>query len=149
MTEDTSQLWLKLFTDFYLQTADLSDGAHRVHVDGLQWTRERLSDGRILKADLRRFGNAANPQAAVDELVACGFWVDEGEAWVIKHHQDRQPTASHFRERWAADAKRKRDERARKRASGSAPGIDQQSASDSASDSDSVSAARTPLGRPT
>jgi hypothetical protein len=78
-----------LSDDFTDDCWSLSDQAHRLHVDGLVWSNRKLLDLRLPKDDLRRF--AKHPEAA-PELVACGWWSDEGDAYVIQHHGVYQRT---------------------------------------------------------
>jgi hypothetical protein len=84
--------WTKLSDDFGEDCWTLSDAAFRLHVEALVWSNFKLLDGRITKDDLRRF--AKNPDAAdtVTELLDCGFWIDDGDAFVIVHHLPHQPT---------------------------------------------------------
>ena len=49
----------------------------------------KLLDCRLPKSDIRRW--AKRPDAA-DELVACGWWRDIGDAYVIVHHAVYQRT---------------------------------------------------------
>lgn len=73
----------KLSDDFADDCWTLSDAAFRLHVEGLCWNGRKLLDCRIPKDDLRRF--ARHPEA-VAELVEVGWWVDAGEAYLIRHH---------------------------------------------------------------
>ena len=75
--------WTKLSDDFSDDCWRLSDEAFRLHVEGLLWSNRKLLDLRIPKADLRMF--AKHPDA-VPELLAVGWWADEGEDYFIRHH---------------------------------------------------------------
>jgi len=81
--------WSKLSDDFSDDCWTLSDKAFRLHVEGLCWSNRKLLDCRIPKDDLRRF--AKHPEA-VDELLAVGWWTDEGDYYVIRHHSQYQRT---------------------------------------------------------
>ncbi len=81
--------WSKLSDDFPDDCWTLSDGAFRLHVEGLCWSNRKLLDCRISKDDLRRF---AKRPGAVAELLAVGWWSDDGHAYVIRHHADYQRT---------------------------------------------------------
>ena len=75
--------WAKLSDDFADDCWQLSDAAFRLHVEGLCWNGRKLLDLRIPKDDVHRF--AKHPEA-VDELVAAGWWTDDGDHYVIRHH---------------------------------------------------------------
>ncbi len=81
--------WSKFSDDFSDDCWTLSDAAFRLHVEGLVWNGRKLLDLRIPKDDLRRF--AKHPEAA-PELVAVGWWTDEGDVYVIRHHGSYQRT---------------------------------------------------------
>jgi hypothetical protein len=74
--------WTKLSDDFTDDTWTLSDAAYRLHSDGLVWSNRKLLDLRIPKDDLRRF---KNPEA-IGELLAGGWWIDQGAYYLIQHH---------------------------------------------------------------
>lgn len=75
--------WTKLSDDYSDDCWELSDAAYRLHTEGLVWSNRKLLDCRLPKDDIRRW--AKRPDA-VDELVACGWWSDDGDAYVIVHH---------------------------------------------------------------
>uniref|UniRef100_UPI000AD04B4E hypothetical protein n=1 Tax=Mycobacterium sp. UM_Kg1 TaxID=1545691 RepID=UPI000AD04B4E len=75
--------WTKLSDDFSDDCWQLSDKAFRLHTEGLIWSNRKLLDLGLDKDDLRRW--AKHPDAA-DELVACGWWTDEGDHYRIVHH---------------------------------------------------------------
>lgn len=75
--------WTKLSDDFGDDCYQLSSDAFRLHVEGLLWSNRKLLDLRLDKAVLARW---ASKPAAVDELVALGWWTDEGDHYVIRHH---------------------------------------------------------------
>ncbi|OBI00571.1 hypothetical protein [Mycobacterium sp. E2733] len=81
--------WTKLSDDFSDDCWELSDAAYRLHSEGLVWSNRKLLDCRLPKSDIRRW--AKRPDAA-DELVACGWWRDIGDAYVIVHHAVYQRT---------------------------------------------------------
>jgi hypothetical protein len=76
--------WTKLSDDFADDCWTLSDAAFRLHVDGLVWSNRKLLDLRIPKTDLRRMSTCT--EAAAAELVACDWWADLGDVYVIRHH---------------------------------------------------------------
>jgi hypothetical protein len=75
--------WTKLSDDFSDDCWTLSDAAFRLHVEGLGWSSRKLLDLRLQKDELRLW--AKRPEAA-GELVACGWWSDEGDHYRIRHH---------------------------------------------------------------
>lgn len=75
--------WTKLSDDFSDDCWELSDAAFRLHVEGLVWSGRKLLDLRLAKEDVVRW--AKRPGAA-DELVAAGWWHNEGEYYFIVHH---------------------------------------------------------------
>jgi hypothetical protein len=75
--------WTKLSDDFSDDCWTLSDAAYRLHTEGLVWSNRKLLGGQLSKEELRRW--AKRPEAA-DELVAAGWWEDEGDHYRIIHH---------------------------------------------------------------
>lgn len=84
--------WTKLSDDFTDDCWELSDGAHRLHIEALVWSNRKLLDCRIGKKDMTR-GWAKHPDREfISELLDCGWWEDDGEAYVIHHHSAYQRT---------------------------------------------------------
>jgi hypothetical protein len=81
--------WTKLSDDYADDCYTLSDAAYRLHNEGLVWQNRKLTDLRLEKDLLPRW--ATRPEAA-DELVAKGFWTDEGDHYLIRHHAMYQRT---------------------------------------------------------
>ena len=81
--------WTKISDDFADDRWTLSDAAFRLHVDGLTWSNRKLLDLRIPKDDLPR---CSKRPEAVAELLAVGWWTDDGDAYVIRHHAIYQRT---------------------------------------------------------
>lgn len=79
--------WTKLSDDFADDCCTLSDAAFRLHVEGLTWSNRKLLDCRIPDAHLRRF--ATHPEA-VAELLATGWWTEDGDAYLVRHHASYQ-----------------------------------------------------------
>lgn len=75
--------WTKLSDDFTDDCWTLPDQAYRLHTEGLVWSNRKLLDLRIPKDEVRRF--AKHPEA-VAELVDGGWWIDEGDHYLIVHH---------------------------------------------------------------
>lgn len=83
--------WTKLSDDFADQCRDLSDAAFRTHVEGLLWTMRRETGGWLDERDIRRFAETFEPDDAVKELVAHGWWSEEDHGYRIVHHMEHQP----------------------------------------------------------
>jgi hypothetical protein len=81
--------WTKLSDDWSDDVWTLSDGAVRLHGDGLVWSNRKLLDLVIPKEDLARFSKRPD---CVQELLDGGWWTDEGIAYRINHHADYQRT---------------------------------------------------------
>ncbi len=79
--------WTKLSDDFADDCWQLSDNAFRLHVEGLTWSNRKLLDLRLSKDDVRRF--AKHPDA-VTELLEAGWWSEDGDEYVIRHHASYQ-----------------------------------------------------------
>jgi hypothetical protein len=82
--------WTKLSDDFGDDCWQLSDAAVRLHVEGLNWTMRKLTDGMLLKDEMGRW--AKRPDATT-ELIDRGYWRDEGDRYVIVHHMGYQREA--------------------------------------------------------
>jgi hypothetical protein len=104
--------WAKYGVEFFDQCADfgLTDAAVRTHTEALHYLY-RLEDMemRIAKHLLRRFAGSPDWEQAAKDLVACGFWRDEGDAYVVEHHGDV------FRQSLFVQLKHRGDERERQR----------------------------------
>jgi uncharacterized protein YdaU (DUF1376 family) len=104
--------WAKYGVEYFDQCAEfgLSDAAVRTHSEALHYLY-RLEDMemRLAKHLLRRFAGSADWEQAAKDLVAHGFWRDEGDAYVVEHHGDV------FRSSLAAQLKHRGDERERQR----------------------------------
>jgi hypothetical protein len=104
--------WGKFGVEFRGQVmqAGLSDTAARTHFEGLLWLYEAESpEPRIGKHLLRTVAGSDGYEQAARELVAAGFWRDEGDAYVVDHH------AEVYRQSLAAQLAHREQERARQR----------------------------------
>lgn len=81
--------WTKTSDDFADDCDILSDAAYRAHHEGLTWSNRKLLDCRLPKDRLSKF--ITRPEAA-RELVDVGFWADDGDAYIIRHHATYQRT---------------------------------------------------------
>lgn len=85
--------WTKLDDEFDEDTADLSDAAFRLHVNAIVRSNRRLLDGRIPKVIVGSLVPKLRP-AAIAELVAGGWWRDEGTAYQLLRGLQDQPTST-------------------------------------------------------
>jgi hypothetical protein len=85
--------WTKLGDEYGDQLWELSDAAFRLHTEALIWSNRRHLDGRLDKAEIRRW--AKRPEA-VDELLKRGTWEDQGEYYQIIHHLGWQRTRAEW-----------------------------------------------------
>lgn len=111
--------WTKLSDDFTDDCWELSDGAHRLHIDALVWSNRKLLNCRISKKDIARWAKRPHPEF-ISELVECGWWEDDDDAYVIIHHSGYQRTREQVLRQQAANraaGKRSGRERARRRGS--------------------------------
>lgn len=92
--------WSKLSDDFADDCDTLSDAAFRLHVEGLIWSNRKLLDCRLPKHRLARF---TTTPGAIGELLACGWWTDDGDAYVIRHHATYQRTREQVLKRQAVN----------------------------------------------
>jgi hypothetical protein len=81
--------WPKFSDNFPDDCWTLSDAAFRLHTEALCWNGRKLLDCRIPKGELARF--AKHPDASA-ELVAEGYWAEDGDCYVIRHHAEHQRT---------------------------------------------------------
>lgn len=95
--------WTKTSDDFPDDCWTLSDRAYRLHHEGLTWSNRKLLDCHIPKDDLRRF--ARNGDDGVSELLACGWWSDGGDCYVINHHAAYQRTRAEVLRQQEANAR--------------------------------------------
>lgn len=92
--------WTKLSDDFADDCYQLGNDAFRLHIEGLLWSNRKLLDLRLDKEALPRW--ATNPEAA-PELVALGWWSDEGDHYLIRHHATYQRTREQILKQQAAN----------------------------------------------
>lgn len=79
--------WTKLSDDYSDDCWTLSDRAFRLHTEALIWSNRKLLDCIIPKDDMPRLTRC--PDAA-DELVAIGWWTDDGATYTVRHHAGYQ-----------------------------------------------------------
>lgn len=104
--------WTKLGEEWPDAARELTDAAFRTHVEALCWSNRRGHDLTIPKRDLKRFAETDDPDTAVKNLVAAGWWQDCGDAWFIGvQFADWQLEATVVNQRREANALRVRRHR--------------------------------------
>jgi hypothetical protein len=108
--------WLKLSDDFGDDCARvaLSDAAFRTHVEALLWSMRRENRGHLDDRDVRRFAETTNSFRAINELLAVGFWVQDGAGYRVLHAMDLQIEPDLLEHRRKLTAERMRRMRRRK-----------------------------------
>jgi hypothetical protein len=85
--------WTKLSDDFADDCDQLSSDAFRLHVEGLIRSNRKLLDLHLDKTQMPRWvWNVGLAEIAVKELLASGWWSDEGDHYLIRHHACYQRT---------------------------------------------------------
>jgi hypothetical protein len=105
--------WTRLDDGFHQhpKILALSDSAHRLFVDTLNWAVANLTDGHVpthLPNICLPHGTDRTRKAAIAELVGSGLWTQNGVGWVIHDFGDYQETKEEVRARREKWANRKR-----------------------------------------
>lgn len=113
--------WVRIDDGFYMhpKVIGLSPAAIGLHVCGLCYAADNLTDGLIPKAAIGRLTSARSATKMLAELEAAGMWIDEGKSWRIHDYLDYQPTREKVlaeREQAAERQRRAREKAAKKRA---------------------------------
>ncbi len=103
--------WTKLGDEFGPESAELTDGEFRTHVEALVYSNWRLLDLYVPKAEVRRFAGSSTAEADIAGLVAKGWWQDAGQEWNIglkfpDWQRDRKQVVS--RREYLAEAQRRK-----------------------------------------
>lgn len=100
------------------RVAALSDGAFRLWVSAIDYSRDQLTDGRIELLDLKlipRGGSGEWQTKHVRELVESGLWVQIGDSvWAIDDYDGWQDSSQKVREKREKARSRMKDVRANK-----------------------------------
>src|SRR4051812_8570293 len=75
---------------------------------------QKQTSGEIKKDRVKRFAESPTFEADIEELVASGFWTDDGDHFTIRHHMEHQVEPEVLAKRRADTAKRQREFRLRK-----------------------------------
>lgn len=102
--------WVRLEDRFpwHRKVRGLSDAAFRLHVSGICWSAEHLTDGQIPKADLALVSDVKRPGKALDELLARDVWKADGDGYQIHDYLVYNQTAEQVRAERTAAAERQR-----------------------------------------
>ena len=85
--------WTRLSDDFSDDCDQLSSDAFRLHVEGLIRSNRKLLDLKLDKNQMRRWvWNPGLADIAVKDLLSAGWWSDEGDHYLIRHHACYQRT---------------------------------------------------------
>lgn len=108
--------WTKLSDDFAddCARAGLSSEAFRTHVEALLWSMRRETGGVITERDIRRFAEAEDVRAAIEELVDAAFWDVAEDGYTVVHHMEHQPEPDVIDRRRKLTAERVRRHRRKK-----------------------------------
>lgn len=75
--------WTKLGEEWPDAARELTDAAYRTHTEALCWSNRRGLDLHIPKRDLKRFAETDDPDTAIKNLIATGWWQDCGDVWFV------------------------------------------------------------------
>lgn len=108
--------WTRLDDGFHQhpKILALSDRAHRLFVDTLNWSVANLTDGQVptyLPNVCLPHGTPRTREAAANELVDAGLWNVNGAGWVIHDFAEYQETKEEVRARREKWSNRKRSTR--------------------------------------
>lgn len=105
--------WVKIDDGFYMhpKVIGLSPAAIGLHVCGLCYAADNLTDGHIPKAAIDRLTSARSAAKMLDELEAAGMWIDEGQSWRIHDYLKYQPSRAKVLEEREQASERQRKAR--------------------------------------
>lgn len=112
--------FLKLHHGFldHEKHAELSNDALMLHISGLMYSSERLTDGRLSKAPAVRLvwsarlaAGGADVDRLICELIDAGVWVEWPDRYEISKFADHNRTRAQVDEHRASDRRRKRAQR--------------------------------------
>lgn len=109
--------WTRLDDGFHQhpKILALSDAAHRLFVDTLNWAVANLTDGHVptyLPNVCLPHGNTKTRRGAAGELVAAGLWTLNGDGWLIHDfdvYQETKEEVQARREKWSNRKRSTRD----------------------------------------
>ena len=116
--------WVRIDDGFYMhpKVVGLSPSAIGLHLCGLCYAADNLTDGLIPKAAIDRLTSTKNAKTVdrmLAELEAAGMWIDEGTRWRIHDYLKYQPSREKVlaeRESAAERQRKAREKAATKRA---------------------------------
>lgn len=108
--------WLKLDDGFasHPRVAALSDAAFRLHVAGMAYCAQHLTDGVIPKAVLTSLypcSDARKIRRILGELTGVSLWIPRESAYEVQHYLHYNPSRESVEKERARWAKAKRDKR--------------------------------------
>lgn len=116
--------WVRIDDGFYMhpKVVGLSPAAIGLHLCGLCYAADNLTDGVIPKAAIDRLTSTKNAKTVARmtaELESAGMWIDEGTRWRIHDYLEYQPSREKVlaeREKAAERQRKAREDAAAKRA---------------------------------
>jgi hypothetical protein len=120
--------WVRIDDGFYMhpKVVGLSPAAIGLHLCGLCYAADNLTDGHVPKAAIGRLTSAKTVGKMLGELEAAGMWIDEGKSWRIHDYLKYQPSRAQVlaeREKAAERQRKARDRAAEKRAAQGADNV--------------------------
>ena len=108
--------WSKLSDDYPDRLEYLSDAAFRLHTEALCLVMKRELGPWLPRKKLLRSTNVCGDvEAALAELLSCGFMVEREGGIEVVEHMEHQPSAEQIKTRRMADARRQHAKRERDR----------------------------------
>ena len=104
---------IRLPIEMTTEGRDLSDAAVRTFLELCAWSMQGLLDGTIPIRDVSRLANTADPDAAITELVARGWVVEQGDSLRLVHHAQLLYTRAQVENKREGDRKRQHKRRTR------------------------------------
>lgn len=104
---------IRLPIEMTTEGRDLSDAAVRTFLELCAWSMQGLLDGTIPIRDIPRLANTADPDAAITELVARGWIVEQEDSLRLVHHAQLLYTRAQVENKREGDRKRQHKRRTR------------------------------------
>lgn len=83
--------WTKLSDDYVDRLEYLSDTAFRLHTEMLTAINKREAGPFLSQSQvLRKTAVRGDVDRAIEELLACGYWVIDGGGYVVIEHMEHQ-----------------------------------------------------------
>lgn len=105
----TSDIWARIDVGIVRHPDCLEAGedATNLHIRGILYCREYLTDGRIPKSALRTLSSKKTAVASAGSLVIAGLWIDHGDVWEVRDFLQRNPSKEEVKAKKDAALERK------------------------------------------